>query len=143
MGKLLRDRWGVPLLGVVPELAYLGQPTLRDLERALQGELIAGLKCRNMHYGVTDAFLVTTGLRRFLRRAFQQRDKVSRRVYTTHARMTQRPVHTPHAATHLTHLPHTRTPHAHGPCAGLATTPLRNSRHARRPVAGAKLQLNQ
>jgi len=86
MSKVLRERWGVPLLGVVPELPYLGQPTLHDLEQALGGTLISGSKCRRLHYKVDDAFLVTTGLRRFLRRAFQQRDSTwMRPLFVTHA----------------------------------------------------------
>jgi len=86
MSKVLRERWGVPLLGVVPELPYLGQPTLGDLELALGGELIAGSKRRRLHYKTDDAFLVTTGLRRFLRRAFQQRDSTwMRPLFVTHA----------------------------------------------------------
>lgn len=76
----------MPLLGVVPELPYLGQPTLGDLELALGGELIAGSKRRRLHYKTDDAFLVTTGLRRFLRRAFQQRDSTwMRPLFVTHA----------------------------------------------------------
>ena len=79
MSRLLMDRWGVPLLGVVPDMAYLGRPTLANLCSALQGELLAGERCARLHYGVDDAFLITTGLRRFLRRAFEQREKVWRR----------------------------------------------------------------
>ena len=87
------SRWGVPLLGVVPELSYLSKPTLAELERALDslispisphlspslptsppylaelekaldGDLLAGHRCRSLHYGVENSFLVTTGLRR-------------------------------------------------------------------------------
>mmetsp|Transcript_74503 Transcript_74503/g.148080 ORF Transcript_74503/g.148080 Transcript_74503/m.148080 type:complete len:403 (-) Transcript_74503:370-1578(-) len=86
MSRLLMDRWGVPLLGVVPDMAYLGRPTLANLCSALQGELLAGERCARLHYGVDDAFLITTGLRRFLRRAFEQREKVWRRpLFVTHA----------------------------------------------------------
>ena len=49
------------------------------------GELLAGHDCRTMHYGVTDAFLITTGLRRFLRRAFHERRRSWRRpLFVTH-----------------------------------------------------------
>ena len=76
----------VPLLGVVPDLPMLGESTLRDLEHALEGDLIAGHRYRPLHFGVNDAFLVTTGLRRFLRRAFQQRDRSwNRPLFVTHA----------------------------------------------------------
>jgi len=87
MTKLLQQRWGVPLIGVVPDLAYLGKPTLNDIELALGGHLIAGEPCRRLHYDPhSDAFLITTGLRRFLRRAFEQRGKDWRRpLFVTHA----------------------------------------------------------
>ena len=85
-GRLLRERWGVPLLGVVPDLPYLGYSSLRDIEHALEGNLLAGDKCRGLHYGQNDIFLITTGLRRFLRRAFQQREKLWRRpLFVTHS----------------------------------------------------------
>lgn len=86
MGRLLRDRWGVPLLGVVPDKAYLGMPTLGDLESTLGGQLIAGERCRGIHYQPVDAFLVTTGLRRFLRRAFEHRGRTwTRPLFVTHS----------------------------------------------------------
>jgi len=85
MTKLLRERWGVPLLGVVPDLPFLGEASLQSLESALSAELIAGEKCRSLHYGTDDAFLVTTGLRRFLRRAFEQRAEWRRPLFVTHA----------------------------------------------------------
>ena len=34
MGKVMMERWGVPLLGVVPDLPYLGTSSLRDIEKA-------------------------------------------------------------------------------------------------------------
>jgi len=86
MGKLLADRWGVPLLGVVPDLPFLGRATLEGLEQSLDATLVAGTKCRGLHYGQEDAFLITTGLRRYLRRCFQQREDLWRRpVFITHA----------------------------------------------------------
>ncbi|KAL1503498.1 hypothetical protein AB1Y20_011979 [Prymnesium parvum] len=86
MSQVLRERWGVPLLGVVPDLPYLGKATLGDLEGVLEANLLAGHRCRGLHYGVHDAFLVTTGLRRFLRRAFEQREaNWNRPLFVTHA----------------------------------------------------------
>jgi len=84
MGKLLRERWGVPLLGVVPDLPTLAELTLHDLEIALEADLIAGHRYRPLHFDAKDAFLVTTGLRRFLRRAFQQREW-RRPLFVSHA----------------------------------------------------------
>lgn len=88
MGKLLRQRWGVPLLGVVPDLPFLGEASLRELEKHLGGELVAGgERARDLHYKLHDAFLVTTGLRRFLRRAFIDRlgAKAARPLFIAHA----------------------------------------------------------
>ena len=39
MGKVMMERWGVPLLGVVSDLPYLGYSSLRDIEHALEGNL--------------------------------------------------------------------------------------------------------
>eukprot|EP00908_Phaeocystis_cordata_P018526 Transcript_29988.p1 GENE.Transcript_29988~~Transcript_29988.p1 ORF type:complete len:332 (-),score=86.88 Transcript_29988:630-1577(-) len=66
MGKVMMERWGVPLLGVVPDLPYLGTTTLRDIEMALDANLLGGAKCRGLHYGVNDIFLVTTTVARAL-----------------------------------------------------------------------------
>ena len=33
IGKAMRERWGVPLLGVVPDLPFLSKATLGDLEK--------------------------------------------------------------------------------------------------------------
>lgn len=85
MTRLLKERWGVPLLGVVPDLPFLGQASLQSLVQALDAKLVAGEKCRSLHYGTDDAFLVTTGLRRFLRRAFEQRADWRRPLFVTHA----------------------------------------------------------
>jgi len=86
MGQVLQQRWGVPLLGVVPDLPYLSESTLHDLEIALGADLIAGHRCRHLHFRPDDAFLVTTGLRRFLRRAFEQREfGWDRPLFVTHA----------------------------------------------------------
>jgi hypothetical protein len=79
VGRLLQERWGVPLLGVVPDLPFLGKASLRDVEKRLDAEMLAGRQCLGLHYGLDDAFLVTTGLRRFLRRAFEERGSTWRR----------------------------------------------------------------
>ena len=42
MSKALMDRWGVPLLGCVPDRPFLGCPALMDLESIFKTELIAG-----------------------------------------------------------------------------------------------------
>jgi hypothetical protein len=39
-------RWGIPLLGVIPDEPYLGKPTLRDFEKLLKANLIAGTNFR-------------------------------------------------------------------------------------------------
>lgn len=44
-GRLVA-RWGVPLLGVIPDEPFLGNPTLHDFERLLKATLIGGLHCR-------------------------------------------------------------------------------------------------
>jgi BioD-like phosphotransacetylase family protein len=83
--RLLRARWGVPLLGVVPDLPFLGKANLGEIERMLDAQLLGGHRCRSLHYGQENSFLVTTGLRRFLRRAFQQREETWRRpLFVTH-----------------------------------------------------------
>lgn len=70
----------------MPDLPFLGKASLRDLEGALDAKLLAGGRCRGLHYGSNDAFLVTTGLRRFLRRAFEQRaENWTRPLVVTHA----------------------------------------------------------
>lgn len=69
----------------MPDLPFLGKASLRDFETLFEAELLAGHDFRGLHYGVDDAFLVTTGLRRFLRRAFEQREQSWRRpLFVTH-----------------------------------------------------------
>lgn len=81
MSKALRDRWGVPLLGVVPDRPFLGCPALMDLESIFKTELITGREFRFRHYNVTDINLVTTSLTRFLENL---RDKPTRTLYICH-----------------------------------------------------------
>lgn len=86
VGRVVRERWGVPLLGVVPDLPFLGKATLGDLEKLLEGELIAGQQHRGLHYGTQDLQCVTTAVRRFLRKTDHgQQSKGERRpLFVTH-----------------------------------------------------------
>ena len=81
MGKALRQAWGVPLLGCVPDRPYLGCPALADLEKLFRTELVCGQKHRFRHYNVDDLNLVTTSLSRFLENL---REKNSRTLYVAH-----------------------------------------------------------
>lgn len=81
MGKALKDRWGVPLLGVIPDRPFLGCPALMDLEKIFKTELMTGKDLRFRHYNVTDINLVTTSLTRFLENL---RDKPTRTLYICH-----------------------------------------------------------
>ena len=86
LGRLLEQRWGVPLLGVVPDLPFLSKATLANYEHLLGAELIAGQRYRKLHYGADNVQIVTTGLRRFLRKAqsTQQEENWKRPLYVTH-----------------------------------------------------------
>lgn len=81
MGKALRQAWGVPLLGCVPDRPYLGCPALADLEKLFRTELVCGQQHRFRHYNVDDLNLVTTSLSRFLENL---REKNSRTLYVAH-----------------------------------------------------------
>lgn len=81
MAKALKQAWGVPLLGCVPDRPYLGCPALFDLERLFRTELVCGHKHRFRHYNVNDLNLVTTSLTRFLENL---RQKASRTLYVCH-----------------------------------------------------------
>jgi phosphate acetyltransferase len=81
LGRAL-ERWGVPLIGVIPDRPYLGHPALADLERLFKNEMISGSKHRFRHYTVQDMTLVTTALTRFL---INLREKPSRTLYLCHA----------------------------------------------------------
>ena len=86
VGRAIQERWGVPLLGVVPDLPFLGKATLGDLERLLDGELISGRRYRDLHFGTQDLACVTTAVRRFLRKThFRQAEKnETRPLFVTH-----------------------------------------------------------
>ena len=81
MGKALKERWGVPLLGCIPDRPFLGCPALMDLEKVFKTKLITGQKHRLRHYQVCDINLVTTSLTRFLENL---RNKPSRTLYICH-----------------------------------------------------------
>jgi dethiobiotin synthetase len=81
MSKALMDRWGVPLLGVVPDRPFLGCPALMDLEAIFKTELMTGKALRFRHYNVADINVVTTSLTRFLENL---RDKPTRTLYICH-----------------------------------------------------------
>lgn len=81
LGRAL-ERYGVPLLGCVPDRPYLGHPALADLERMFKTKMISGKKHKFRHYTVADMTLVTTSLTRFLANL---RDKPSRSLYLCHA----------------------------------------------------------
>jgi len=81
MGKLLKDNWNVPLLGVVPDKTFLGCPALADLERLFGTEMLSGGENRMRHYNVDQINLITTSLGRFLENL---RNKPTRTLYITH-----------------------------------------------------------
>ena len=85
-GRAAMARWGVPLLGVVPDLPFLGKATLSDLEKLLDGELIAGERYRAHHYGIDDVQTVTTGVRRYLRKQVYRQEMLGekRPLLVTH-----------------------------------------------------------
>lgn len=81
MQKALKQAWGVPLLGCVPDRPFLGCPALHDLERLFKTELVCGEAHRFRHYNVNNLNLVTTSLNRFLENL---REKASRTLYVCH-----------------------------------------------------------
>lgn len=82
--QLLAKSWGaeVPLLGVVPDHSFLGQPTLEDLEDFFGGHLMTGHRDRKGHYPLERAHLVVTDLRRFM--TLLEQDHQTRTLYITH-----------------------------------------------------------
>jgi len=81
MSKVLKEAWGVPLLGCIPDRPFLGCPALMDLETIFGTKLINGEKHRFRHYNMSDINLVTTSLTRFLENL---RNKPSRTLYICH-----------------------------------------------------------
>jgi len=82
MTKALKEMWGVPLLGCVPDRPFLGCPALMDLETLFKTKLMNGDQHRFRHYNVADINLVTTSLTQFLENL---RNKPSRTLYVCHA----------------------------------------------------------
>jgi dethiobiotin synthetase len=78
MSKAMRQAWGVPLLGCIPDRPFLGCPALADLETLFKTELISGHEHRFRHYAVDDINVVTTSLTRFLENL---REKPARTLY--------------------------------------------------------------
>jgi dethiobiotin synthetase len=50
MRKAMMQAWGVPLLGCIPDLPYLGRPALLDLENLFKTQMISGAEHRFRHY---------------------------------------------------------------------------------------------
>lgn len=81
--KTLQSRWGVPLLGLIPDRPFLGCPAVADLERLFAGAtLVSGAQHRLRHYTVQDLQLVATSLEVFLKNL--RRDP-GRTLYVSHA----------------------------------------------------------
>jgi len=83
LGKVMYSRWGVPLLGCIPDRSFLGSPALSDLERLFPGaSLVSGYKHRLRHYRTADVHLVATSLNVFLKNL---RKNPGRTLYVCHA----------------------------------------------------------
>ncbi|GKY96277.1 hypothetical protein MPSEU_000587200 [Mayamaea pseudoterrestris] len=83
MTQLLRERWNVPLLGLVPDRQFLGSPALADMEKLLPGaRIVSGNSHRLRHYRVKDLHLVATSLSVFLNNL---RKRPERTLYVCHA----------------------------------------------------------
>ena len=85
-GRLIEGRWGVPLLGVVPNLPLLAKPTLSDIEGVLGAELMGGHHARPLHYSSESISVITAGVRRFLRRTRHKQSEhgSTRPLFITH-----------------------------------------------------------
>jgi BioD-like phosphotransacetylase family protein len=81
MGKAMKQAWGVPLLGCIPDRPYLGCPALADLEHVLDSRLVSGGDHKFRHYSTKDITVVTTSLTRFLENL---REKPTRTLYICH-----------------------------------------------------------
>lgn len=79
--KALKQAWGVPLLGCIPDRPFLGCPALADLEKLFDTQLLTGDEHRYRHYNVQDINVVTTSLTRFLENL---RAKPARTLYICH-----------------------------------------------------------
>lgn len=67
-GRILRDRWNVPLLGIIPQQPFLTYSTLHDLKKHLDAEQVAGEQYHDQHYDTHTVTMVATNLTRFLER---------------------------------------------------------------------------
>jgi len=81
MRKAMKQAWGIPLIGCIPDRPFLGCPCLGDLETLFKTKLISGAEHRFRHYAVNDINVVTTSLTRFLENL---RLKQSRTLYICH-----------------------------------------------------------
>jgi BioD-like phosphotransacetylase family protein len=81
LGKALKNAWGIPLLGCIPDRPFLGCPALSDFESLFETRLVSGSDSRFRHYNVGDITVVTTSLTRFLENL---RLKPSRTLYICH-----------------------------------------------------------
>ena len=83
LGQALRQKWGVPLIGLVPDRPFLGCPAIADMERLFEGsQLVSGKQFRMRHYTVQELQLVATSLEVFLRNLRRDPDRT---LYVSHA----------------------------------------------------------
>ena len=81
--KLLAQWDDVPLLGLVPDHAYLGYPSMHDFCNLFGMELLSGESCLMSHYSENDFQMITSGLRRFLKKL--ESSDFHRPIFVTHA----------------------------------------------------------
>lgn len=81
VAKALKQAWGVPLLGCIPDRPFLGCPALGDLEALFETKLMTGAEHQFRHYSIQDINVVTTSLTRFLENL---REKPARTLYICH-----------------------------------------------------------
>jgi len=81
MRKAMKQAWGVPLLGCIPDRPFLGCPALADLEHLFHTKLLCGAEHVFRHYAIGDINVVTTSMRRFLENL---RNKPPRTLYICH-----------------------------------------------------------
>jgi BioD-like phosphotransacetylase family protein len=84
--KAIEDRWGIPLLGTIPDRPFLGCAALTDLERLLdKTRIITGQQHKLRHYRIQDIKIVANSLEVFLK---QLRTNTSRTLYVCHSSRT-------------------------------------------------------
>jgi BioD-like phosphotransacetylase family protein len=84
--KVFQERWGVPLLGCIPDRPFLGCPAIADLNNLFQGsKLLCGQDHSLRHYTVGNIDLATTSLDVFIERLVKN---PSRTLYVCHASRT-------------------------------------------------------